>query len=106
MKLGIIIATDEPETAWNALRLANFSRKEGDEVGVFLLGRGVDYEKTSGGKFDSVGEARKLLAAGGRIMACGTCLKARGSEGDEICPISSMKDLHALIRDCEKTVSF
>jgi uncharacterized protein involved in oxidation of intracellular sulfur len=106
MKLGIVISTNEAETVWNALRLANFARKEGDEVGVFLVGKGVEYEKASAGKFDCAGEAKKLLDAGGRMMACGTCLKLRNQEGGELCPLSGMKDLHALVRDSDRVVSF
>ena len=32
MKLGIIISTIEPETVWNAYRLANFALNQGDKV--------------------------------------------------------------------------
>ena len=37
MKLGIIISQTNPETNWNAFRLANFAIKEGDEVKIFLV---------------------------------------------------------------------
>jgi uncharacterized protein involved in oxidation of intracellular sulfur len=30
----------------------------------------------------------------------------RDKEGSELCPLSTMKDLYELIRDCDKTVSF
>ena len=39
MKLGIIITQTDPETVFNALRLASFSLKQGDEVRIFLSGR-------------------------------------------------------------------
>ncbi|HLC48268.1 MAG TPA: DsrE family protein [Candidatus Norongarragalinales archaeon] len=106
MKLGIVISTDEAETAWNALRLANFSRAKNDEVRVFLVGKAVEYETSSSEKFDVVGEAKKLIQAGGKIMACGTCLKIRGKGGSNICPISSLKDLYELVQESEKVVSF
>lgn len=32
MKLGLILSSNDPETAFNALRLANFSTTQGDEV--------------------------------------------------------------------------
>jgi len=32
VKLTIILTSNSPETNWNALRLANFSLKKGDEV--------------------------------------------------------------------------
>ena len=47
-----------------------------------------------------------LVERGGKILACGTCLKVRGSEGTELCPLSTMKDLYELVRDSDKVVSF
>ena len=36
MKLGIVISSNDPETAWNASRLGNFALTQGDAVRVFL----------------------------------------------------------------------
>jgi len=66
----------------------------------------VEYEKTSDVKFDSVGEAKRLIQAGGRIMACGACLKIRQEGGSEICPISTLKDLYELVGESDKIVTF
>lgn len=106
MKFAITLSTADPETAFNALRLGNFARSKGDEVGVFLIGTGVDLEKATDPRFDVIGQARKLQEAGGKIMACGTCLKLRESQGSEICPLSTLNDLYALIRDADRVVSF
>lgn len=106
MKLGIIIYSNESETVWNAFRLGVFSCKQGDAVSVFLLGMGVEAESLISDKFNVVGQMRSFLEAGGSILACGTCLKIRQSEGSDICPISTMQDLHALIRDSDKVLSF
>jgi uncharacterized protein involved in oxidation of intracellular sulfur len=106
MKLGVVISTSDAETVWNAFRVANFSRGKGDEVRVFLIGKGVEYEKTSDLIFNSVGEAKMFLQAGGRIMACGTCLKIRQEEGSEICPLSTLKDLYELVGESDKVVTF
>lgn len=106
MKLGIIIYSNESETVWNAFRLGVFSCKQGDTVSVFLLGMGVEAESLIGDKFNVVGQMRSFLEAGGSILACGTCLKIRQSEGSDICPISTMQDLHALIRDSDRVLSF
>ena len=46
-----------------------------------------------------------LLDGRRTILACGTCLKLRNSPGTELCPLSTMKDLHELIRDSDKLVS-
>jgi uncharacterized protein involved in oxidation of intracellular sulfur len=60
MKVLFIISTDEPETVYNAMRLANVSVERGDETSVFMLGRGVLYEKASTDQFDAVGEVNKF----------------------------------------------
>ncbi len=44
MKLAMVISQTNPELVFNAFRLANFSRKEGDEVKVFLPGEGVELD--------------------------------------------------------------
>ena len=106
MKLGIVISTNDAETVWNAFRLANFSLKNGDNVGVFLVGKAVEYDKNRDVKFDAAAEAEKFADANGKIMACGTCMKLREKEGTKTCPISSLKDLHALINESEKIDSF
>ena len=66
MKLAIVISTDEPETVFNALRLGNFAAKEGDDVGIFLVGKGVELDKIADDRFDIRGQAVELLANRGR----------------------------------------
>lgn len=56
MKLAIIIYSNDPETVWNAFRLGIFSRKQGDTVSVFLLGKGVEVESLDRDKFDITGQ--------------------------------------------------
>ena len=51
MKLLIIISTDDAETTYNAMRLANVGIKKGDEVSVFMLGKGVLFEQSSNEQF-------------------------------------------------------
>jgi uncharacterized protein involved in oxidation of intracellular sulfur len=105
MKLGIIITQTDPETVFNALRLAKFSLNEGDQVKIFLSGRGVDIDKIEDAKFDVQVLAREVLEAGGEFLACGTCLKIRQSEGSEICPLSTMRDQYEIIRDSDKVIT-
>lgn len=106
MKLGIVIYSNDAETVWNALRFANFALKEGDNVKVFLLAKGVEYESLDSEKFNIKELAKTFLASKGQIFACGTCLKSRGSEGSEICPISTMKDLYLMVKESDKVISF
>lgn len=105
MKLGMVITQTEPETVFNALRLALYSLEQGDEVRIFLSGRGVDIDKIEDEKFDVQGQARKVLDAGGQFLACGTCLKLRNSEGSEICPLSTLKDHYEIVRDSDRLVT-
>ena len=106
MKLGIMLSQTEPETVFNALRLANYGLKQGDSVKIFLVGAGVELDKISDPKFDVQGQARSVLDAGGEFLACGTCLKLRESAGSEVCPLSTLKDLYEIVRDSERLVTF
>ena len=106
MKLGIIICSTDAEVVHNAFRLANFSLKEGDQVKVFLLASGVEYESLNSEKFNITELAQKLLVKGGEILACSTCLNLRKQDSTELCPLSTIKDLYELVRDCDKTVTF
>ena len=54
MKALFIMSTDDAETTYNAMRLANIAVKKGDEVSVFMLGRGVLFEKASNDQFNAM----------------------------------------------------
>lgn len=105
MKLGIIITQTDPETVFNALRLAVYSLQQRDQVRIFLSGKGVDTDKIDDPQFDVKGQAQKVLEAGGEFLACGTCLKLRNSEGSQICPLSTLKDHYEVIRDSDKVIN-
>lgn len=106
MKLGIVIALNDAEVAWNAFRLGSLALKEGDEVKVFLLAKGVECESLDTDRFKVTEQMRSFVAGGGTILACETCLKVRGSEGTDLCPLSTLKDLHALIKESDRIISF
>ncbi len=106
MKLGILISQTEPETVFNALRLANYSLKQGDTVKIFLVGKGVELDQINDPKFNVREQAQAVLDAGGQFLACGTCLKLRQSGGSEICPLSTLKDLYEIVRDSDKVIAF
>ena len=74
-------------------------------VTAFLLARGVECEAHTAAPFNVKQMMQDFVDAGGRILACGTCLKLRHSEGTELCPLSTMKDLYELIRDSDKIVT-
>ena len=105
MKLGLVIYSSDAETVWNASRLGLFSLKQGDSVRVFLLAGGVECESLHTEKFPVKTQMQAFVDTGGRILACGTCLKLRHSGGTELCPLSTMQDLYEMIRDSEKVIS-
>lgn len=106
MKIGVVISTEDAETCWNALRYANFSLGQKDEVKIFFMGKGVEYQKISTEKFNTVEQAEKFMRAGGKIYACGSCIKSREQEGTEMCPISTMKDMCDIVKESDRVVTF
>lgn len=52
MKMLFVISTDDGETIYNAMRLANVGVKKGDEISVFMLGKGVLFSQAGTGQFD------------------------------------------------------
>lgn len=106
MKIGVIISSNDAETCWNALRYANFALGQKDDVKIFFMGKGVEYQKISTDKFNTVEQAEKFMQSGGRILACGTCIKSRQQEGSEMCPISTMKDMYDIVKESDKVVTF
>lgn len=105
MKLGIIISQDEPETVWNAYRLANFALQQKDTVKIFLLGKGVESEKQHE-KFSVKEQVDKFIKQGGKICACGSCMKTRSMDSTDTCPISTMKDLYDIVKESDKILTF
>ena len=106
MKIGIVIYSNDAETVWNAFRFGNFALKEGDEVKVFLLAKGVESESLDTDQFKVTEQIRSLVDKSGSILACGTCLKIRESEGSEMCPLSTMKDLYEIVKESDRVVTF
>ena len=105
MKLGIVIYSTDSESAWNAFRLGIFALQKDDSVQVFLLANGVECENLDTEKFKVTEQMQSFVDNGGEILACGTCLKIRNSEGSELCPLSTMQDLYNLINDSDKVIS-
>lgn len=106
MKFGIIIETNEPEKAWNGVRFANASLKVGHEVKIFLMSAGVEIESITHEKFNAKKQIDDFVANGGTVLACGTCIKTRNSEGTEICPISTMNDCIKMVEWADRVITF
>jgi len=56
MKVLFIISSGDGETIFNAMRLANVGVAKGDEVSVFMLGKGVLFEQAGREAFDVMGQ--------------------------------------------------
>jgi uncharacterized protein involved in oxidation of intracellular sulfur len=106
MKIAVIIATNDEETCWNAIRYASFAQGQNDSVKIFFMGKGVEYQRMSTSKFNTIEQAEKFLQSGGIIYACGTCIKSREQKDSELCPISTMKDMYEIIKESDKVLTF
>ena len=60
MKVLFIITTDDGEAIHNAMRIANVGVEKGDEVSVFMLGKGVLFEGSGSEQFDVMGQMSKF----------------------------------------------
>ena len=104
--IGMVIYSNDTETVWNALRLANYSKNQGDTVSIFLLGKGVELDDLVKTDKDMKEQADKFLENGGVILGCGTCLQSRKNNEPEVCKYSSLADLYELIRKNKIVLTF
>lgn len=106
MKMGIIIETNEPEKAWNGVRFGNAALKKGHEVKIFLMSAGVEIESITHEKYNAKKQIDEFTAKGGVVFACGTCIKSRGQNESDVCPISTMDDCLEVVEWSEHLVTF
>jgi uncharacterized protein involved in oxidation of intracellular sulfur len=104
--IGIVIYSNDVETVWNALRFANYSKTQGDSVGIFLLGKGVELENLVKSESTIKEQSDKFLNNGGTILGCGTCLKSRNNNEPQVCKFSSLKDLYEIVRKNKIVMTF
>ena len=106
MKIGLIISNNDAETCWNAIRYANFCLGQKDMVKIFLIGKGVECEKISTEKFDVIEQLQTFFQGGGKIFACGTCIKSRSQKESNLCPINTLKELYEIVNESDKVITF
>lgn len=104
--LGIVIYTNDDETAWNAFRLATYSQSKGDTVVIFLIGKGIDPFVRDSSKFDIRSLHIKFVAAGGQVIVCGTCAQQRHTDNVNMCTIASIGDLYEIVKRSKKVLTF
>lgn len=106
ISIGIVIYSDDSETIWNALRLANYSVSSGDTVYIFLLGKGVELDSMEQKNANIKEQTDMFLKSGGKILACGTCLQSRNNNSPKVCSVSTMSDLYEMIRKSKVVLTF
>ena len=107
MRIGIILNTSDAETCWNCFRFGNEALKNNHSVKIFLLGKGVEIENVKDDRFPLLeGSVKKFIKNSGVILACGTCLKLRGKEESNICPVSAMEDMLKLVEESDRVLTF
>ena len=107
MKLGIILQSNNPEHVWNTFRLGITALKAGNEAEIFLMSEGSELEDIRDTEdFDISAKISEFKALKGGLYACGSCLKVRGKEGSNVCPVSTMTDLLAMVERSDKVLVF
>lgn len=108
MKLGIIIYSNDPETVWNAFRFATMSLEQGDEVRVFLTGRGVEAETENLDieQFSATDMKKDFQDIGGEVLCCGTCSEKLRGKSPQSCHVGGLKDMRQIVLESDKVITF
>jgi uncharacterized protein involved in oxidation of intracellular sulfur len=88
----LFILNDPPygtERTYNGLRLAGtLAKREGGEIRVFLIGDAASAaksgQKVPEGFYNLQLMLSRVVRAGGAVGVCGTCMDARGINGEEL----------------------
>lgn len=114
----LIIINDAPygtEAAWNALRLACAlpHENEGVTVNLFLMGDAVGNAVAGQSTPDGYYNVERMLTIaihrGATVHLCGTCLKARGIEEDDLidgAEVGSMSGLAQWTLEADKVINY
>ena len=112
----LIVVNDAPygtEKAYNALRLAVALQSRDNKVDVFLMADAVfcatPKQETPPGYYNINEMLGRVLAKGGRVAACGSCMKARGLSLENLLKgveQGSMSLLSEWTEKCDKIHSF
>ena len=85
------------------MRLANIGVEKGDEVSVFMLGKGVTFEQVDSQEFDVKGQMDQFE---GDFYVWGVCMKSHGMGESSSCPIGWMDDLYEIAKEADKVLTF
>jgi uncharacterized protein involved in oxidation of intracellular sulfur len=106
MRLGIVIYSNDSETVWNGFRIATHAKDLGDDVTVFLLGKGVECEKIDDKDFKINEYLVNFVAKGGRVFACSTCLTIRNLHVSDKIHTGTLAHLYEIIRASDRLITF
>lgn len=106
MKIGVLLSSNDPESAWNAFRFANTARDGRHDVRVFLMGKGVEVVALRDATFDVGKQIRRFAKRGGEVLACGTCLQFRKRDAGPSCSPSTMRSFLDIVVSVDRLVSF
>ena len=106
MKVGIVVYSDDSETVWNAFRFGNFALAMGDEIKVFLMGKGVETESLDTDKFNVTEQLQAFVNTGGKIFACGTCLEIHQLEASDMYTVATMNGIYEIVRESDRIITF
>ncbi|MFH0914275.1 MAG: DsrE family protein [Chloroflexota bacterium] len=106
MKVGVVIYSGDAETVWNAFRFGNFTLAMKDEVQVFLIGKGVELESLGTEKFNMKEQVQAFINQGGKIWACGTCLKLHELPAPANSSVATLNDLYWLVKESDRLINF
>ena len=117
MPRTLFILNDPPygtERSYNGLRLAGaLSRREGEDVKVFLLGDAASCakknQKVPQGYYNTELMLRNVGRQGGEIGVCATCMDARGITDGELTDTtrrSSLEELTDWVQWADRTLVF
>ena len=69
-KVGIIIATNDPETCWVAIRYASFHLVEQNDVKIYFVDSGLRHEDISEKKYNVSKLLEGFTKDGGKVYMC------------------------------------
>ncbi len=106
MKVGIVLSSNDSEIVWNAFRYGNFALATGDELKVFLIGKGVELESLDTEVFNIKEQRQAFSVGGGKTFACGTCLGIHRLEAPKDSTVATLKDLYEIVKESDRILTF
>jgi peroxiredoxin family protein len=69
-KVGIVIASNDPETCWVAIRYAAFHLMEQKNVKIYFVDSGLKYQDMCDEKYDVAEIVKSFIQSGGQVYMC------------------------------------